>query len=58
MTRIPLGDPVSDVGPQPDSEDAYCDAWEATVDAYAELRAVDVAAGVQVDCPDVSVAPS
>jgi hypothetical protein len=27
-----------------DSEDAYCDAWEGTVDAYTELRALDVAA--------------
>jgi hypothetical protein len=27
-----------------DAEDAYCDAWEGTVDAYTELRALDVTA--------------
>ena len=27
-----------------DPEDAYCDAWEGTVDAYTELRSLDVTA--------------
>ena len=27
-----------------DPEDAYCDAWEGTVDAYGELRALDLMA--------------
>lgn len=27
-----------------DSEDAYCAAWEGTVDAYTELRALDLVA--------------
>jgi hypothetical protein len=27
-----------------DAEDAYCDAWEGTVDAYNDLRALDVMA--------------
>jgi hypothetical protein len=27
-----------------DAEDAYCDAWEGTVDAYTDLRAIDLTA--------------
>ena len=43
-----------------DAEDAYCDAWEGTVDAYAELRALDVTAvgtdGLQAAVDDLDSA--
>jgi hypothetical protein len=43
-----------------DSEDAYCDAWEGTVGAYTELRALDVTAvgtdGLQAAVEDLGAA--
>jgi hypothetical protein len=43
-----------------DAEDAYCDAWEGTVDAYTELRALDLTAvgtdGLQAAVDDLDTA--
>ena len=43
-----------------DSEDAYCDAWEDAVDAYTELRSLDLTAvgtdGVQAAVDDLDSA--
>jgi hypothetical protein len=43
-----------------DAEDAYCDAWSGTVDAYTELRTLDVIAvgsdGLQAAVDDLDSA--